>query len=166
MEKDNLRPVKIDNAHFGKIVDQSIRLGKIVLIEDIAEDIDPSLDSVLAKAVNVVDGMKVINFQDKDVPYDDKFKLYITTKLPNPHYLPEICIKLTIINFTVTYEGLEEQLLVDVVVQERPEVETQRDELVLNLAKYKEDLTGIQIKILQMLSDANEETILDDTDLI
>jgi dynein heavy chain len=43
--------------------------------------------------------------------------------MPNPHYLPEVCIKLTIINFTVTFEGLDEQMLVDVVMQEKPEVE-------------------------------------------
>ena len=40
----------------------------------------------------------------------------MTTKMPNPHYLPEIFIKMTIINFTVTFMGLEEQLLGDVVV--------------------------------------------------
>ena len=33
-------------------------------------------------------------------------ELFITTKLANPHYLPEIFIKVTIINFTVTQEGL------------------------------------------------------------
>lgn len=31
----------------------------------------------------------------------------MTTKLPNPHYIPEICIKVTLINFTVTFDGLE-----------------------------------------------------------
>lgn len=40
----------------------------------------------------------------------------VTTKVPNPHYLPEIFIKTTIINFTVTFQGLEEQLLGDVIV--------------------------------------------------
>jgi len=35
----------------------------------------------------------------------------MTTKLANPHYLPEVCIKVTIINFTVTKSGLEDQLL-------------------------------------------------------
>jgi len=51
------------------------------------------------------------------------FKLYLTTKIPNPHYLPEICIKVTLINFTVTMEGLQEQLLGDVVVKEKPRIE-------------------------------------------
>ena len=51
----------------------------------------------------------------------------MTTKMANPHYAPEVCIKVTIINFTVTFSGLEEQLMVDVVKKERPEVERQRD---------------------------------------
>ena len=33
---------------------------------------------------------------------------YITTKMPNPNYLPEVFIKVNIINFTVTFDGLED----------------------------------------------------------
>ena len=44
----------------------------------------------------------MIRLGDTDVDYDPNFKSYITTKMANPHYLPEVCIKVTIINFTVT----------------------------------------------------------------
>lgn len=32
----------------------------------------------------------------------------MTSKLPNPNYLPEVFIKVSIINFTVTFDGLED----------------------------------------------------------
>ena len=57
------------------------------------------------------------------VPYRAEFKFFMTTKMANPHYLPEICIKVTMINFTVTPDGLEDQLLVEVVKFEQPEIE-------------------------------------------
>ena len=66
----------------------------------------------------------MIRLGDSDVPYHENFRFYITTKLANPHYMPEICIKATIINFTVTVTGLEDQLLVDVIKSERPDLQT------------------------------------------
>lgn len=48
---------------------------------------------------------------DNVIPYHPDFKFYLTTKLPNPHYAPEQSVKLTLLNFTVTMEGLEDQLL-------------------------------------------------------
>jgi dynein heavy chain, axonemal len=70
--------------------------------------LDPGLDPVLNKAIYKEDGLEKINFGDRPIIYDRNFKLFITTKIANPHFLPEICIKLTIINFTVTFDGLEE----------------------------------------------------------
>ena len=56
-------------------------------------------------------GRLLIRLGDSDVEYNKAFKFYMTTKLANPHYLPEVCIKVTVINFTVTKTGLEDQLL-------------------------------------------------------
>ena len=61
------------------------------------------------------------------VPYRAEFKFFMTTKMANPHYLPEICIKVTLINFTVTETGLEDQLLALVVKKERPDLASQKE---------------------------------------
>lgn len=124
MEKENnLQAVKLSNPRFLPVVENGIRLGQPVLIENIGEQLDPALEPVLQK--NVVKGQ--LRLGDTWVPYSNEFKLLITTKLPNPHYLPEICIKVALINFTVTPGGLEDQLLVDVVKYEQPELEQQKD---------------------------------------
>lgn len=102
---------------------------------------------------------------DTDVPYSHEFKLLITTKLANPHYLPEICIKVTLINFTVTPEGLEDQLLVDVVKYEQPELEQQKDQLVVQLSGFKRQLQETEAKILKLVSEASDD-ILNDEELI
>jgi dynein heavy chain len=124
MEKDNnLQAIKLSNPKFLQIVENGIRMGQPVLLENIDETLDPSLEPVLTKNVVKVSGQLVMRLGDTNVPYSPEFKLLITTKLANPHYLPEICIKVTLINFTVTPEGLEDQLLVDVVKYEQPELE-------------------------------------------
>ena len=61
---------------------------------------------------------------------DPLFRLYLQTKLPNPHYIPELQAQTTLVNFTVTERGLEDQLLAVVVNKERPDLEEQRAELV------------------------------------
>lgn len=47
-------------------------------------------------------GSTVLKLGDTIIPYHDDFKMYITTKLPNPHYSPEISTKVTLINFTLS----------------------------------------------------------------
>lgn len=159
MEKDSdLLLLKFGGETFLRDVTGAVRIGRPVLIEDIEEHVDPALDPILLKQQYASDGgMAQIRLGDATVDFDDHFNLFMTTKMPNPHYIPEICIKVTLINFTVTTAGLEEQLLADVVVAEKPEVEAKRDEIVLTMAADSKTLKDLESEVLRLLAGATTE---------
>lgn len=64
-------------------------------------------------------GVEMIMMGDQALEYSRDFRFYITTKLRNPHYLPEISTKVSLLNFMITPEGLEDQLLGIVVAKEK-----------------------------------------------
>jgi dynein heavy chain, axonemal len=66
------------------------------------------------------DGKKYIKLGDQIIEYSSNFKFYITAKEKNPHYLPEILSKVTLINATTTFESVNNQLLDIIVSMERP----------------------------------------------
>jgi len=78
-----------------------------------------------------------IKLGDSIINYDKEFKFFLTTKLRNPHYLPEVSTKVTLINFMITFEGLSDQLLGIVVEKENPELQTKKEALVLESAQNK-----------------------------
>jgi dynein heavy chain len=102
---------------------------------------------------------------DNQVDFDPNFRMYMTTKMANPHYLPEVFIRVTVINFTVTDKGLEEQLLAEIVKREQPDLETMKGTLVLAIAADQKRMKRIEDDILKSLAES-DENILDDEDLI
>ena len=81
-------------------------------------------------------------------------RLYLATKIANPHYRPEIAAQTTLVNFCVTEEGMEEQLLACVVDHERPDLQQAASALVAQLAKYTVTLTGLEDNLLSRLSNS------------
>lgn len=161
----NLQIIKLSEKDFLRTLENGIRYGAPVLLENVGETLDPSLEPVLLKQVFRKAGQKLLRLGDSDVPYSDDFRFFITTKLANPHYMPEVVVKVTVINFTVTMSGLEDQLLVDVVKNERPDLEQRRDALVVSIAADQKQLRDIEEQILSMLA-ASSGNILDDEALI
>ncbi|XP_074253757.1 dynein axonemal heavy chain 6 isoform X5 [Saimiri boliviensis] len=163
--KSGLKIIKLTDSNFLRILENSIRLGLPVLLEELRETLDPALEPILLKQIFISGGRLLIHLGDSDIDYDKNFRFYMTTKLPNPHYLPEVCIKVTIINFTVTKSGLEDQLLSDVVRLEKPKLEEQRIKLIVRINADKNQLKTIEEKILRMLF-TSEGNILDNEELI
>eukprot|EP00891_Asterochloris_glomerata_P001497 jgi/Astpho2/1497/e_gw1.00026.129.1_t len=160
-----LKTFKPNNPTLMRGLESCIRLGSTVLVEDLGEEVDPALQTVLQNQIVQQGSRRFIRLAGSEVDYDPNFKLFLTTKLANPHYLPEICITTTLINFTVTREGLEAQLLAEVVRREAADLEASKDKLVLSLSADTRQLQELQARILKLLKDARGN-ILDDEALI
>ena len=83
---------------------------------------------------------------ENSIEYSRDFRFYITTRLRNPHYLPEISVKVTLVNFMITPLGLEDQLLGIVAAKEKPELEEKKNQLILESAANKKQV-GFSIVI-------------------
>ena len=124
--KNGLKEITLKMPDYLRTLENAIKFGVPVLLQDVLQELDPSLEPILAKNMQKKGGQLIIKLGDKEIEYNPDFRLYITTKLANPHYAPEVSTKTTIVNFSVKQQGLEQQLLGIVVGKEKPELEKQK----------------------------------------
>jgi dynein heavy chain len=79
--------------------------------------------------------------------------------------LPEVVVKVTLLNFMITQVGLQDQLLNIVVEKELPEMAEEKVRLVIEGAENKKQLENVENKILAVLS-SSSGNILDDESAI
>ena len=139
--------------------------GKPLLIEGIVNDVDPMLDPVLEKLITKKGRSYFLQLGDKRVGYDPNFRLYLVTKLSNSVFSPELSAKTTIIDFSVTQKGLEDQLLSRVIQQEQASLEEQRQKLIEEVNMNTISLQTLDKQLLERLS-ASQGDLLEDIELI
>lgn len=165
-EKENqLSVIKLSDTDYMRTLENCIQFGSPLLLENVGEELDPSLEPLLLRQTFKQGGIDCIRLGEVIIEYSFDFKFYITTKLRNPHYMPELATKVSLLNFMITPEGLEDQLLGIVVAKERPELEEERNALILQSAANKKQLKDIETRILETLS-SSEGNILEDESAI
>jgi len=162
---NGLKVTQLIEKKFRNHLEDSMIMGTPLIIENVEEELDPIIDPVLDKQVQKKGKALVIVLADKEVEYDTKFKLFLTSKLANPHFSPELCAQLTVINFTVTIGGLEQQLLARTLLHERAELEEQRQKLVEDVNANQKILKQLEDDLLFRLANSTGN-LLDDTELI
>jgi len=156
----------LKDKDYMKKVEACISAGKVLLLQDIGETLDPSLDNLLNKSfITISKKQKSVRIGDKEIDYQKDFFLYITTRMPNPHYTPEISTKVTVVNFTVKESGLEEQCLGLVISSELPTLEIQKNEKLMTISKGKNLLLELEDSILRRLVDS-KINLLEDVELV
>ena len=157
--------VKLTDKNFLRTLENGVQFGRWVLLENIQEVLDAALEPILLQQKFKQGGQEMMKLGDNIIPYNDTFRFFMTTKLANPHYAPEVQVKVSLLNFTITLGGLEEQLLNVVVAEELPELYKQKQNLVVQNAEMNKQLFDIESEILYLLSNSTGN-ILDDTVLI
>ena len=121
-DSKGLKVTRLNNPKMVKTIEFAVEAGDPVLIENMDNSIDAVIQPVYSRAVVKKGKSKYIKMGDKELSLHPNFNLFLHTKLSNPHYPPEIQAECTLINFTVTEAGLEDQLLSIVVELERPDL--------------------------------------------
>ena len=163
--KNNLQVVRMGAPKTADIMEKAIENGTSVLIENMGETIDAVLMPTVTRATYKKGRSLYVKMGDKDVEYHPNFKLFLHTKMSNPHYPPEIQAETTLINFTVTQDGLEDQLLALVVNKERPDLEETKTALIIQNNEFTIKLKELEDTLLAKLADA-EGDLTEDVELI
>lgn len=164
MEKGNkLSVIKLSDTNYVRSLENAIQFGTPVLLENIGEELDAFLEPVLLKTTFKQQGVEYMRLGENIIEFSREFKLYITTRLRNPHYLPEIAVKVCLLNFMITPLGLQDQLLGIVAAKEKPELEEKKNKLIVESAANKKQLKEIEDKILEVLSKSEGNILEDET---
>ena len=162
---EQIKVLQFDQSDFLRQLKGCITCGIPVIIENVGLKLDPLLDPILSREIHTVDGMKRVSLGGESITYVDSFRLFISTKYPNPQYSPEVCSQVTLINFTTTQFGLTDLLLNNLIEVEREDLDKKRIEIMEASAANTKKLKEIEIEILNIVSNAGSD-ILDDDNAI
>jgi dynein heavy chain len=139
--------------------------GKALIVTGVEDVVDSLFDPVLDKNVVVKAKSKHIVLAERSCEFDDAFALYLVTRLPNPHFSPETQARCTVVDFTVTQQGLEEQLLGRVIGREQKALEEQLEQVLSQLNDSTKLLRSLDGELLERLT-ANDGDLLQDVQLV
>jgi dynein heavy chain 1 len=153
----------LDKA-FMKTLAGAVRFGTTLLVENV-DNIDPILNPILNKELQRTGGRTLVRIGSEEVDYSPKFRIILSTKNPAVQLTPDICSRVTLVNFTVTPDSLESQSLSHLVSTMKPELETKRAALLKLQGEQNVKLRELEDQMLSKISEC-EGSILDDNRVV
>jgi dynein heavy chain 1 len=120
---------------------------------------------VLNKELQKAGGRTLIRLGSEDIDFSPKFFIILTTRNPAARFAPDLCSRVTLVNFTVTPASLEAQTLSAILKMERPDVDHRRTEVLRLQGEQSVKLRELEAALLSRIS-AVQGAILDDDSVI
>lgn len=152
------------DSSFMKVLASAIRFGTALFVHEV-ENIDPILNPVLNRELYKTGGRVLIRLAGEEIDYSPDFRLFLITRDPSCRFSPDICSRVTFVNFTVTPSSLESQGLSILMKSEQPEVEEKRNVLLKLQGEYQAKLRELEDSLLRHINNV-QGNILDDDSVI
>jgi dynein heavy chain 1 len=147
-----------------KNLESALRFGFPLLVQDV-EHIDPVLNPVLNKEIHKTGGRILIKLGDQEIDFSPSFVIFLFTRDPTSHFTPDLCSRVTFVNFTVTPSSLQSQCLYEVLKVERPDIHKKRTDLIKLQGEFRVRLRNLEKALLNALNGV-QGNILDDDKVI
>lgn len=144
-----------------KNLESALRFGTPLLVEDV-ENIDPVLNPVLNKEIRKAGGRVLIRLGDQDVDFSPTFCIFLSTRDPTARFTPDLCSRVTFVNFTVTPSSLQSQCLHSVLKEEQPEIHQKRLNLIKLQGEFTVKLRKLERSLLEALNESRGNILDDD----
>ena len=139
------------DSSFLKLLENALRFGYPILVQDV-EKIDPIMNSLLNKEIKRQSGRNLIRIGDQEIDFSLTFNMFMVTRDSSCHFTPDLCSRVTFLNFTITPSSLQNQILDIVLKNERPEVNQKKEELIKAQREYKLQLRQLEEDLLTALN--------------
>ena len=147
---------------FMKQLESSLRFGSILIIQDV-ENADPILNPLLNKEFHKEGGRNLIRLGDQDIDVSPSFKLFLTTRDSSHQFPPDLCSRVTFVNFTMTLSSLQDQCMSIILQKEAPTLNQKRNDLLQLQGEYQARLRDLEEQLLISLNSLEGNILDNDT---
>ena len=160
----NIAKTSFLDPNFTKVLESAVRFGTAVLVQDV-ETLDPILNPILNRETHKNGPRILIRIGENEVDYSPSFQIYLSTRNPIANFAPDLCSRVTFVNFTITPSSLQSQCLSQLLKKERPDIQKLQEEQLKLQGEFQAKLLALEEDLLNTLN-AAEGNLLDDTTVI
>ncbi|KAI0210443.1 Cytoplasmic dynein 2 heavy chain 1 [Lamellibrachia satsuma] len=164
LKESKLEVVNQQDANFNTVLELAVRFGKTLIIQE-ADSVEPVLYPLLRGDLISQGPRYVVQVGEKIIDFNESFRLFLSTRIPNPEIPPDAASIVTEVNFTTTRAGLTGQLLATTIQHEKPELEVRKTELLKQEEDLKIQLATLEDMLLEELANATGN-ILENKELL
>ncbi|XP_072706738.1 cytoplasmic dynein 2 heavy chain 1 isoform X3 [Ciconia boyciana] len=164
LKESRLEVINQQDTNFLTTLELAVRFGKTLIIQEM-DGVEPVLYPLLRKDLVAQGPRYAIQIGEKMIDYNEEFRLFLSTRNPNPFIPPDASSIVTEVNFTTTGSGLRGQLLALTIQHEKPDLEEQKTKLLQQEEDKKIQLAKLEESLLETLA-TSQGNILENKDLI
>ena len=150
------------DKNFMRQLESALRFGNVLIVQDV-ENADPILNPLLNKEFHKEGGRTLIRIGGQDIDFSPSFKLFLSTRDSSHQFPPDLCSRVTFVNFTMTVSSLQDQCLSLILQKEAPSLYQQRNNVLQLQGEYQVRLRDLEEQLLNSLNTLQGNILDNDT---